>query len=248
VEERRRHERYSVAWPVRVWLRENTFIAGRTVDASIHGARVLLDRLPAGILELNDVCGLTICPGGPDEFNCVAVVRDLGHHYGVGLEVKDELPIPFGAPKTGGRREDEPAVGASLPRPAAGARGARILVVDDQPARRRLLGEYLVSDGYRVVQVHPDVETIFRAAQRWRPDLILLDMGLTDADALEMLRRVRREAPAIGVIILTGNRELALARLGFELGATDCLFKPFDLSRLGQAVRSSLALTPRDGG
>jgi CheY-like chemotaxis protein len=240
VEERRRHERYSVAWPVRVWLREHTFLAGRTVDASIHGARVLLDRLPAGILELNDVCGLTIRPGGPDELNCVAVVRDLGNHYGVGLEVKDELPIPFGAPRIVGRPADASAAGAPLV--------GTILVVDDQPSRRRLLGDYLMSEGYRVVPASPDVETVLQAAQRWRPDLILLDMGLTEADPLEVLRRIHREEPAIGVVILTGNRELALARLGFELGATDCLFKPFDLNRLGRAVRSSLALSRHDGG
>ena len=75
--------------------------------------------------------------------------------------------------------------------------------------------------------------------------LLLLDMGLAGADALDVLRRIHQEAPTIGVIILTGNRELALARLGFELGATDCLFKPFDLDRLGQAVASSMGLVSR---
>ncbi len=83
-------------------------------------------------------------------------------------------------------------------------------------------------------------EVILHAMRRWHPHLVLLDMGLAGADALEVLRRVRGVEPTIGVVMLTGNRELALARLGFELGATDCLFKPFDLDRLGQAVTSSI--------
>ncbi|PYM39009.1 MAG: hypothetical protein DME17_02370 [Candidatus Rokuibacteriota bacterium] len=246
--ERRRQERYSVAWPVRLWVRENTFIAGRTVDASIHGARVLLDRLPAGILELNDVCGLTICPGSPEEFHFIAVVRDLGHLYGVGLEVKDELPIPLSAPtaSTSGTPEHSALLPLAPVRPAVTRQGRiTILVVDDESSRRQLVSEYLAYDGARVVQVHAAVEDIFDAIQAWHPHLLLLDMGLAGADALDVLRRIHQEAPTIGVIILTGNRELALARLGFELGATDCLFKPFDLDRLGQAVASSMGLVSR---
>jgi len=237
-----------VAWPVRLWVRENTFIAGRTVDASIYGARVLLDRLPAGILDLNDICDLTICPGSPEEFHCVAVVRDLGHHYGVRLEVKDELPIPLGAPRTStsGAPEDSALLPSAPVRPAATQQGRiTILVVDDESSRRRLLCEYLSYDGSQVVQVRAAVEDIFDAIQAWHPHLLLLDMGLAGADALDVLRRIHQEAPTIGVIILTGNRELALARLGFELGATDCLFKPFDLDRLGQAVASSMGLVSR---
>lgn len=237
-----------MAWPVRLWVRENTFIAGRTVDASIHGARVLLDRLPAGILELNDVCGLTICPGSPEEFHFIAVVRDLGHLYGVGLEVKDELPIPLSAPRasTSGTPEHSALLPLAPVRPAVTRQGRiTILVVDDESSRRQLVSEYLAYDGARVVQVHAAVEDIFDAIQAWHPHLVLLDMGLAGADALDVLRRIHQEEPTIGVIILTGNRELALARLGFELGAMDCLFKPFDLDRLGQAVASSMGLVSR---
>jgi DNA-binding response OmpR family regulator len=164
------------------------------------------------------------------------------------LDVKDELPIPPSAPRTStsGSHEDSALLPSAAVRPAVTQHGRiTILVVDDESSRRQLVSEYLAYDGARVVQVHAAVEEIFDAIQEWHPHLVLLDMGLAGADALDVLRRIHREEPTIGVIILTGNRELALARLGFELGATDCLFKPFDLDRLGQAVASSMGLVSR---
>lgn len=242
MEERRRHQRYAVAWPVRLWVSENTFIAGRTVDASIHGAQVELDRLPTGILELGDVCALTICPGTPEEFHCIAVVRHLGNCYGVGLQVKDELPIPLGASPASGRAgNDSLHPPGGLSHDPDRQKLPTLLVVDGEPTRRDVLTDYLRHEGYEVASART-VEEMFQAIHHGDAHLILLDMGLPDVDTLEVLRRLRRDEPGIGVVIIVGNRELALARIGFDLGAVDCLFKPFDLDRLSSAVESGVQL------
>ncbi len=61
-------------------------------------------------------------------------------------------------------------------------------------------------------------------------------------DGVEVLRRIRREDPGIGVVMITGHKNEALLRSALEAGALDCFQKPFDLPRLDHTVRSSLEL------
>jgi two-component system, OmpR family, response regulator len=118
--------------------------------------------------------------------------------------------------------------------PTAGPPRARILVVDDEVWVRDLLYEFLRAEGYTVT------DEALGALRRDSPDLVLLDIGLPDIDGLEVLRRIRAADPGLGVIILTGNQDVVLARAGLQIGAVDCLFKPSGLDRLGSAVALSL--------
>ena len=136
------------------------------------------------------------------------------------------------------RPEREEGV-TSEPTPTATRPHARILVVDDEPWVRDLLCEFLRAEGYTVTQA-ATADEAFGALRQDSPDLVLLDIGLPDIDGLEVLRRIRAADPGLGVIILTGNQDVVLARAGLQIGAVDCLFKPSGLDRLGSAVALSL--------
>lgn len=136
------------------------------------------------------------------------------------------------------RPEREEGV-TSEPTPTATRPHARILVVDDEPWVRDLLCEFLRAEGYTVTQA-ATADEAFGALRQDSPDLVLLDIGLPDIDGLDVLRRLRAADPGLGVIILTGNQDVVLARAGLQIGAVDCLFKPSGLDRLGSAVALSL--------
>lgn len=111
----------------------------------------------------------------------------------------------------------------------------KILVVDHEMWMRDLLANYLTAEGHTVTLAARADEAL-AAVHRDPPDLVLLDIGLPGADGLEAIRRIRQAAPEVGVIILTGNGDVDLARIGLQLGAVDCLFKPAGLDRLASSV------------
>jgi len=116
----------------------------------------------------------------------------------------------------------------------------KILVVDDEEQVRSLLVEHFQREGFVVLEA-ADGEEALQAVRRTRPDLVVLDVGLPGMDGLQVLRRIRREDPGIGVIIVSGKSESVVAKT-LEAGALGYFLKPFDLERLSQAVRTSVEL------
>jgi DNA-binding NtrC family response regulator len=120
----------------------------------------------------------------------------------------------------------------------------RILVVDDDPLLVELLSDYFTSEGYSVMPA-ATAEAALAAVRQVRPDVVLLDIGLPDGDGFDVLRHIRRYDPTIGVIMLTGHRNVGLARASIQMGAIDCVFKPIDLDRIGRAVAVGLGQEAR---
>ncbi|MCX6825779.1 MAG: response regulator, partial [candidate division Zixibacteria bacterium] len=79
--------------------------------------------------------------------------------------------------------------------------GARVLVIDDETAIRRLLKISLVVEGYTLLEASGGKEGLVMASMQ-RPELIILDIGLPDIDGLTVLKRLR-EWSTIPVIVLT---------------------------------------------
>ena len=112
-----------------------------------------------------------------------------------------------------------------------------ILVVDDDALMRRSVAVSLGQAGY-LVETAPNAEEALRSVQRQVPDLVLLDVGLPGMDGMEALRALRRDAPLLPVIFVTGRRRELDEIVGLELGADDYITKPFDMDVLLAHVKA----------
>jgi two-component system KDP operon response regulator KdpE len=117
-------------------------------------------------------------------------------------------------------------------------KGARILVVDDERQIRRLLKVALTGHGYEVLEAAGGQEGLQLAVAQ-RPDLIILDLGLSDTDGLEVLRRLR-EWSAVPVIILSVQEQESDKIAALDSGADDYVTKPFGMGELLARIRVAL--------
>lgn len=116
--------------------------------------------------------------------------------------------------------------------------GARILVVDDEPAILRAVRTLLERNGFHVETADNGQEALDCYARR-APDLVLLDLGLPDVNGLEMIRSLRQRAGTpILVLSVRGAERDKVAAL--DLGADDYLTKPFGVDELLARVRVAL--------
>ena len=81
-----------------------------------------------------------------------------------------------------------------------------VLIVDDEPAIRRLLRTSLLAQGYRTVEAESGAAAMTMAmAATEKPDILLLDLGLPDMDGLEVIRLVRAASAAPAAALRCGN-------------------------------------------
>lgn len=113
-----------------------------------------------------------------------------------------------------------------------------ILVVDDEAPIRRAVKHALESDGVRVIEAATARDGVDRAAAE-RPDLLVLDLGLPDADGREVLTAVRGWS-ATPVLVLSARHSDAEKVALLDLGADDYLVKPFSPTELQARVRALL--------
>jgi two-component system KDP operon response regulator KdpE len=113
-----------------------------------------------------------------------------------------------------------------------------VLLIEDEPHMRRFLRAALRARDYQVVEAATGREGLMQAAGR-NPELILLDLGLPDADGLDVARELRRSSSTpIIVISARGQEQDKVAAL--DLGADDYLTKPFSEPELLARIRVAL--------
>lgn len=119
---------------------------------------------------------------------------------------------------------------------------ASVLVVDDEPAIRRLLHASLDRARYRVIEAGTAREAI-AALQIDKPDLVLLDLGLPDRDGLELIPLIK--SAGVATIVVSARDATGQKVAALDLGADDYVSKPFDseevLARIRVALRHRLA-------
>lgn len=117
----------------------------------------------------------------------------------------------------------------------------KILVVDDDPGLRSLVGLALERAGFSVVTAADGQAALMHAA-RETPDLIVLDQGLPELDGLEVCRRIRARSE-VPIVFLTARDDELDRIIGLELGADDYVTKPFSPRELVARVRAILKRT-----
>jgi DNA-binding response OmpR family regulator len=113
----------------------------------------------------------------------------------------------------------------------------RVLLAEDDPAISEPLARALRREGYDV-DVRGDGRTALEGA-RENPDLVVLDLGLPDADGLTVIRRVRRDGTT-PILVLSARDEEPDKVAALELGADDYVTKPFGLEELRARVAALL--------
>jgi two-component system, OmpR family, response regulator len=133
-------------------------------------------------------------------------------------------------------------------RPLLGRGGgeARLLVVEDEPTILELLSGSLWFAGFDVVTAASGVEAL-RVTAVVRPDLILLDVMMPDADGFEVIRQIRSSGPRIPVIFLTARDSVRDRVAGLTLGGDDYITKPFSLDEVLARIRAVLRRSAGDG-
>ncbi len=117
----------------------------------------------------------------------------------------------------------------------------RVLVVEDEPAVRRLLAYNLRAAGFEVIEAH-DGEEALQLLEELPPDLLILDWMLPGLSGIELCRRLRRRTATahLPVIMLTARVEERDRLRGLETGADDYVTKPFSPAELVARVRAVL--------
>ncbi|PVX30369.1 response regulator transcription factor [Sphingomonas pokkalii] len=114
---------------------------------------------------------------------------------------------------------------------------AKLLVVDDEPAIRRLLVTSLTRAGHRVVEAGTAREAL-TALQIDKPEAVLLDLGLPDRDGLELVPLLKGAGVAVLVISARDGTDQKVTAL--DLGADDYVTKPFDTEEVLARIRTAL--------
>jgi DNA-binding response OmpR family regulator len=113
-----------------------------------------------------------------------------------------------------------------------------ILAIDDDPAIRALIADYLSANELRVTTGATGAD-MARALDEHAVDLVVLDLRLPEEDGMLLARKLR-ENSAVPIIIVTGKGEEADRVMGLELGADDYITKPFSPRELLARIRAVL--------
>ncbi len=101
----------------------------------------------------------------------------------------------------------------------------KILVVEDENILREVIMDYLIAEGYQVLEA-ADGEKALELFQSNSVDLVILDIVLPKFDGWSVCRRIRKSS-GVPIIILTARSDEDDSLMGFELGADDYLIKPY---------------------
>ena len=115
----------------------------------------------------------------------------------------------------------------------------RILIIDDEQGIRAALGQLLEFEGYEVHAVANAVDGITEY-EKWKPNLVFLDVKMAGIDGIEALKRIKEKDPAAIVVMISGHATIQTAVEATQLGAYDILEKPLDTDRILVTLRNAL--------
>jgi putative two-component system response regulator len=159
--------------------------------------------------------------------------------------VRDKVSILRKRPLLQVIRTKSASLSSVLPISDDQVKKARILIIDDELAIVGLLEKILKEEGYKNLSETNDPEVGVAMFTDYKPDLILLDLHMPHQDGYQILRMLRKMVPAnafLPIIIITSDRTPESCRRALALGATDFIFKPFDVAEVGLRIRNVLQI------
>ena len=195
----------------------------RIFDMFVQG-RTALERVGGGL-----GIGLALARKLAEAHNGTLEVDSAGE--GKGSEFTLKVPLAHEA-----SIEPAPAIQPRV-QPVAGRRSQRVLVVDDNPDAATALGALLTSLGHETRIVHDGVRAL-EEAPAFRPDIVLLDIGMPGIDGFEVARRLRalRQEPEPRIVAVTGWGDEMDRQQSREAGFDLHLVKPVDADVLARVL------------
>lgn len=114
----------------------------------------------------------------------------------------------------------------------------RILVVDDEPAIRRLLRTTLHAQNYEVLEAATAAQAL-DICRSGKPDVVILDLGLPDRDGQELIVEFRRFTP-VPILVVSSREDERGKVAALDAGADDFISKPFGTEELMARIRTAL--------
>lgn len=116
-----------------------------------------------------------------------------------------------------------------------------VLLVDDDPVIRLLVGDYLKAQGYNIDEASGGVECLLKLRNK-APQVLVLDMQMPDMSGLEVLKTLERSARgSIPVVLLSANSDIKQLAERAGVKADIYLQKPFDMQAMRDAVDKLIA-------
>ncbi|MCS6963502.1 response regulator [Thermoflexus sp.] len=122
----------------------------------------------------------------------------------------------------------------------------RVLIIEDNPSEAKALHDLLVWNGFEVA-IAATARQGWSQLRAWRPDVVVLDLGLPDADGLTVCRAIKADPQLrdIPVLILTGRSAIQQLVEGLRIGAEDYVTKPYDPREILARIQAQLRLGQR---
>lgn len=120
----------------------------------------------------------------------------------------------------------------------------RLLLVDDEPTLRRVIGRALSKAGFDVVQADSGRAALLQAEQGTF-DAVISDVRMPQMDGLQLLERLLEGDPGLPIVLISGSNEVANKAMALDLGAFDYLQKPLVLADLQHSAHRAIAVRGR---
>ena len=117
-----------------------------------------------------------------------------------------------------------------------------VCVVDDDEAARKSLSFLLSTSGFWAASFE-SAQAFLDSRESDECRCLIADVRMPGMSGIELLRRIRKRRPDLGVIVITGHGDVPLAVEAMKAGAADFIEKPYNDERLVEAVRQALAVT-----
>ena len=116
----------------------------------------------------------------------------------------------------------------------------RVLIVDDNDMTRSLLRGMLVAEGWQLAGEASNGEQGLEMALRLKPDVVCLDIQMPKSDGLAVLASLRKDAPNVAVVMVTGSTERETVQAAIGGGAAGYIVKPFNSARVLATLEAAL--------
>jgi len=116
----------------------------------------------------------------------------------------------------------------------------RVMIVDDTSVMRSLLKQIIKSKGFDVVGEAGDGYQALKVFRELKPRVVCLDIEMPEMNGLDVLARIKEEAPLTRVIMITGDTQASSVKKAIAAGADGYIVKPFNGTRVLEAIQKAL--------